>query len=172
MERYEMAELLSKKAGVTLEEAREALAANEWDLLDAMVALERRGRTDVPTVTVDAGGSGYSEPQPVKSAPKKDPLFTNGFAAIWHYIKRFFKLLVETNFQVIRKEESIFFLPTLVLVLLLLCCFWIVVPALILGLFVGCSYRFEGPKAADAANRAMDKLGDVVENIKDTLDAE
>ena len=71
MERYEMAELLSKKAGVTLEEARQALAENEWDLLDAMVALERRGRTDIPTVTVDAGQTGYSEPQPVKSAASR-----------------------------------------------------------------------------------------------------
>lgn len=175
MERYEMAELLSKKAGVTLEEARAALAENEWDMLDAMIALERRGRTVVPTVTVDGGDGGeggWSEPRPVKSAPKKDPVFTNGFAAIWHYVKRLCQLAAETDFQILRRENVVLSVPVLVLVILLTCCFWIVLPALILGLFVGCSYRFEGKKAAEAANRAMDKLGGVMENIKDTLDAE
>ena len=54
--------------------------------------------------------------------------------------------------------------------ILLVVCFWFILPVLVIGLFVGCSYRFEGKKAAKAANRAMDKLGGVVENIKDTLD--
>ena len=171
MERYEMAELLSKKAGVSLEEARQALAENEWDLLDAMVALERRGRTAVETVTVDgADQSGYAEPQPVKNTVKKEPIFTNGFAEIWHYIKRFWRFLLETSFTVCRRNERIFSVPILVLVILLLCSFWVVLPLLVIGLFVGCKYRFEGRKAAEAANRAMEKLDGVVENIKDSLD--
>ena len=173
MERYEMAELLSKKAGVTLEEARQALAENEWDMLDAMVALERRGRAAVETVTVDgAQDSAYSEPQPVKNTAKKEPIFTNGFAMIWHYIKRLWRLSLDTSFNVIRREETIFSVPVLVLVILLACFFWVVLPLLVIGLFVGCSYRFDGQKGAEAANRAMDRIDSVVENIKDTLDDE
>lgn len=172
MERYEMAELLSKKANVSLEEARQALAENEWDILDAMVALERRYKTAVEPVTVDrtAGGEEYTEPQPVKSAPKKEPVFTNGFATIWHYIKRLARLSVETNFTILHRGKPLLSVPVLVLVLLLVCCFWVVLPLLVIGLFVGCQYHFEGKGAADAANRVMDKVGDVVENIKDTLD--
>lgn len=174
MERYEMAELLSKKAGVSLEEARQALAENEWDILDAMVALERRNHAVPAAVTVDRSGSGeeYSEPQPqpVKSAPKKDPVFTNGFAMMWHYIKRVCVLSVETHFTVVRKEKEVISIPVLVLVILLAACFWFMLPLLVIGLFVGCQYRFEGKKGVEAANRAMDKLGDVVENIKDSLD--
>ena len=173
MERYEMAELLSRKAGVTLEEARQALAENEWDMLDAMVALERRGRAAVETVTVDGAQSGaYSEPQPVKNTAKKEPIFTNGFAAIWHYIKRLWRLSLDTSFNVIRREETIFSVPVLVLVILLACFFWVVLPLLVIGLFVGCSYRFGGQKGAEAANRTMDRIDSVVENIKDTLDDE
>ena len=171
MERYEMAERLSRKAGVSLEEARQALAENEWDLLDAMVALERRGRTAVQTVTVDnAGENAYTEPQPVKNTVKKEPFFTNGFAEIWHYIKRLWRLALDTSFTIHRKGEQIFGVPILVLVILLVCCFWVVLPLLVIGLFVGCKYRFEGKKGAEAANRAMEKLDGVVENIKDTLD--
>ena len=173
MERYEMAELLSKKAGVSLEEARQALAENEWDLLDAMVALERRGRTAVETVTVDtAGESAYSEPQQVRNTVKKESFFTNGFAEIWHYIKRLWRFLLDTSFTVTRRGEQLFSVPILVLVILLLCCFWVVLPVLVIGLFIGCKYRFEGKKGADAANRAMEKLDGVVENIKDTLDGD
>ena len=172
MERYEMAELLSKKAGVSLEEARQALADNEWDILDAMVALERRRQTVQEPVTVDrtAGGEPEAEPQPVKSGPRREPVLTNGFAQIWHYIKRLAQLSVETSFDVIRRDKILLSVPVLVLVVLVAACFWITVPALILAMFVGCRYRFRGRKGAEAANRAMDKLGDVVENIRDSLD--
>ena len=173
MERYEMAELLSKKAGVSLEEARQALAENEWDLLDAMVALERRGRTAMESVTVDGTKeNAYSEPQQVKNTVRKESFFTNGFAEIWHYIKRLWRLSLDTSFTVTRRGEQIFGIPVLVLVVLLLCCFWVVLPLLVIGLFIGCKYRFEGRKGADAANRAMERLDGMVENIKDTLDGD
>jgi hypothetical protein len=53
MEHYEMAELLSQKAHVSLEQARQALIDNNWDILDAIVALERRGKGSIPTVDVE-----------------------------------------------------------------------------------------------------------------------
>ena len=172
MERYEMAELLSKKAGVSLEEARAALDENEWDLLDAMVALERRHNTPAP-ITVEAGGTeaGYSEPQPVKSAPKREPVFTNGFAMLWHYVKRLCRLSVETSFNVVRRDKVILSVPVLVLVILLLSCFWVVIPALLIAMFVGCRYQFSGARSA-AANRVMEKVGDAVENLRDSLDSD
>ena len=117
MERYEMAELLSKKAGVSLEEARQALAENEWDILDAMVALERRRGEAAKAVEVDREDSvEYTELQPVKNASKREPVFTNGFAMIWHYIKRALQLSVESFFTVTRKDNTLISVPVLVLV--------------------------------------------------------
>lgn len=178
MERYEMAELLSRKAGVSLEEARQALADNEWDILDAMIALERKHAPAAEPVTVgagpEAGGYGYTvpeAPQPVKNTAKKDPVFTNGFAQLWGYIKKLFALLIHTNFTVTRKEKEIMSFPVIWLVVLLICCFWVTLPALIIGMFVGCQYRFEGMgKASAAANRAMEKLDSAVDSVKDALD--
>ena len=173
MERYEMAETLSRKAGVTLEEARQALEDSEWDMLDAMIALERKNRAAQPQPLVVSGGpepGAYSAPaqtQPV-TAPKKDPVLTNGFAELWEYIKKFFGLLVNTMFTVTRRDRTIMSFPVFWLVVLLICCFWVTVPAMIIGLFVGCKYRFEGKgKASDAANRAMESLEDVVDDVKD-----
>ena len=41
MTNYEMVELLRQKANVSYEEAKAALEASDWDLLDAIVLLER-----------------------------------------------------------------------------------------------------------------------------------
>ena len=45
MEDFEKVEKLSQKANVSMEDARAALEANNWDLLDAMIDLERQGKT-------------------------------------------------------------------------------------------------------------------------------
>ncbi|HSK67965.1 MAG TPA: hypothetical protein VLA21_01755 [Candidatus Limnocylindria bacterium] len=41
MERLDMAETLARKAGVNLKDARDALARENWDMLDAMLLLRR-----------------------------------------------------------------------------------------------------------------------------------
>ena len=173
MERFEMAELLSSKAGVTLEEARQALADNEWDMLDAMIALERRGRTVQPQPVVVGGGpepGAYSVPaqtRPVTDTAQKDPVLTNGFAELWGYIKKFFRLLVDTIFTVSRRDRVLMSFPVIWLVLLLICCFWVTLPAMIIGLFFGCKYRFDGrSKASDAANKAMESFEDAVDEVR------
>ncbi|MDI9521609.1 MAG: DUF4342 domain-containing protein [Bacillota bacterium] len=44
MERLEMVERLKAKAGVTYEEAKNALEESNWDLLQAMIDLENKGK--------------------------------------------------------------------------------------------------------------------------------
>lgn len=171
MEHYEMAELLSKKAGVSLEEARQALQDNEWDMLDAMVALERTHKAVGDPVIVDGAEetAGYSEPKKVKNTARHND-FKDGFSQIGHYIKRIFQLSVETDFVIVRRDKEILRMPVLVMVVLLFICFWFTLPVMVLGLFLGCRYHLEGKHAAGAVNRAMDKVADAVDNLKDTLD--
>ena len=59
MTNYEMVELLRSKANVTYEEAKAALEESNWDILDAMVLLERQGK-------VTDKGSAYSTAQDKK----------------------------------------------------------------------------------------------------------
>lgn len=175
MEHYEMAELLSRKAGVSLEEARAALEENEWDILDAMVALERKNGAAAQQVAVEPepDGGAYSSPRtnPVKNtAGKGQSFFTNGFSQIWYYVKRIARMTVENDFVIIRKDRPALTFPVLVLLILLVFGFWFVVAALVIGLFIGCRYRFEGKELGrEAANKAMDKIGDAVDNLKETL---
>ncbi len=44
MERNEMINILIRKANINEEEAQEVLEKCNWDLLDAIVYLERRGK--------------------------------------------------------------------------------------------------------------------------------
>ena len=172
MERYEMAELLSKKANVTLEEAREALAENEWDMLDAMVALERKYRRTDDTVRVDGAAGEAGAPQPV-STKKKDEGhmgFKAGMRELWRMICRLFRITLDNDFCVRRFDREILSVPVLVLIVLIIFCFWIILPVLLIGLFFGCRYRFEGHELGKpVVNKAMDKLGDVAEDIKEKL---
>ena len=48
MDKLEKVEKLRERANVSYEEARSALEENDWDLLDAMVALEKSGKTSGP----------------------------------------------------------------------------------------------------------------------------
>ncbi len=51
MENYEKVEKLRERANVSYEEAKEALEQNNWDILDAMIALEKSGKAAGPKQT-------------------------------------------------------------------------------------------------------------------------
>ncbi len=171
MERYEMAELLSKKANVSLEEAKIALEENEWDMLDAMVALERKYRKADDAVRVDAAET-EDAPQPV-STKKKDEGhmgFKAGMRELLCMIRKLFRITLDNDFCVRRFDREVLSVPVLVLIVLMIFCFWIIIPLIIIGLFFGCRYRFEGRELGKPmVNKAMDKLGDVAEDIKEKL---
>ena len=171
MERYEMAELLSRKAGVTLEEARQALEDNDWDMLDAMVALERAhnksGGVHVETGTEEPAGV-----KPVKNVSSKDGagVFTNGFAVLWGYVKKLFRISLDNDFVVLHHDKQVLAVPVLVLVVLLFASFGLMLVVLLAGLFLDCKYHFAGRQLGqEGINAAMDKVSDLAGDIKQSI---
>ena len=62
MEHMDMIDKLKEKAGISREEAADALTRADWDMLEALVILEREGRIAPLTssvVTADAAQNGY-----------------------------------------------------------------------------------------------------------------
>ncbi len=51
MEQLEKVEKLREKTGVTYDEAKIALEANDWDVLDAIVYLEKQGKIKSPNIS-------------------------------------------------------------------------------------------------------------------------
>ncbi len=177
MERYEMAELLSQKAGVTLEEARTALDENNWDLLDAMVALERAHKTAGPSVHMETEAApAYTNPvRPVKNVSRhKGPgFFSNGFAVLWEYIKKLFRITLDNDFVVTYHDKRLMAVPVLVMIVLFFASFGLMLVVLIAGLFCSCRYHFEGRQLGrDTINQAMDKASDIAQDIKESFRAD
>ena len=115
MEKMEKVEALRNKAGVTYEEAKAALEANNWDVLDAMIALEKEGKVkqtssskaEVLTgdVVTENGQKGSSEPKRRK--------FMN-------WIKDILRKANRNAFEVSKDGKIILTVPVLVFVIVLL----------------------------------------------------
>ena len=87
MTNYEMVELLRQKANVSYEEAKAALEAANWDLLDAIVLLEREGK--VPEN--DARFSTRTEEEKADEGKKKkdrDGAFKDGARTVGGIFRR------------------------------------------------------------------------------------
>lgn len=170
MTNEEMIEKLSRAAGVDPKDAERALEANEWDLFDAMIALEREGKTeksgaDVQTVIGEACDESEA-PRRVTNSAKK-----NGEGGFRETVKNLLHKLMKTAFVVERKGEELLRFPTLLLVLLALFGFWFTIPALLIGMALGCRFRFEGKgETSAAANRAMDDIQSMVYSAREKVE--
>ncbi len=140
MEHHEMAEKLVEKCGISYEEAGEVLKETNFDLLEAMIVLERRGKL------------GSSVNNKYSTGMKPDLyMYSEKTAADAESIKEFFSIAWQKicqvcrdllKYQVVISKDGIEKLAfPLVLAIALLCCtaglcFLIV----IITMFNGCSY--------------------------------
>ena len=70
--------------------------------------------------------------------------------------------LVDNELEIWRRDKPVTALPVLILVLLVIFVYYLTIPLLILGLFLGFRYRFSGP------DLERDSLNDVMDNVADT----
>lgn len=160
MTQYEMTEKLSEKMGVSMEEAKAALEAADWDMLDAALRLEQAHGAKQQT---------YSTEQ----APRVEEKIEN--EANWKTMLKkigggIAKLIACGNrnrLEVRRKDKLVLELPVTALVILLVLAFWVSLPLLVIGLFTGFRYSFNGPELGkEAVNSAMDKAAAAAEKVK------
>jgi len=176
MTTFENVEKLRERANVTYEEAKQALDACGGDLLDAMIYLENKGKACPPP-----GGGSYSssaQPPPEQetyedpraAAQPQDQTFGWWMQQIWNFCCSLLHKGIRNNLEVWEKNELWFSLPVLIFVILLLVAFWVVIPALIIGLFCGLRYRFSGRDIDKTpANNVMDSCAKAAENIKEEI---
>lgn len=160
MEHFEMVEKLREKAHVSYEEAKAALEASGWDLLDAMVYLEKDGKIDQGQA---ASFTTREEPRPQQTRPDHGK---GAFARLIDMLAGLINKMNEISLQVRRGKQVLFQLPLIAFLLLLIFAFWFTIPAMVVALFFGVTYRFVGINGVDGVNRVMDKAADMAENIK------
>ena len=204
MTQYEMTEKISEKCNVTLEEAKAALEAGEWNMLTAAQSLEQEKlrrlqeldevasscAAAVAVAPVEAAGQG-AEAEAAESveptvqaesadaaepgakadkaerekAAKRD--HGQGLRNLDQHVRRLLAFGNRNRLVVRKGDETLVELPVTVLALALLCAFWVCLPLMVLGLFVGCRYSFSGKELGrEGINSALGKAADAAEQVK------
>ena len=166
MEHFEMVEKLRQKADVTYEEARDALEATDWDILDALVLLEGQGKVHTEE---KSEYTTQPEPEPVPEAAHAGE-FRDGCRKFSVFLRTLFQKANANFFTISRRQEEIVSMPVTVLVLLLII-FWpfsfIVLAA---GMFVGFRYAFHGPDMGTKVNNVMNRAADAIQDKENRVD--
>jgi len=172
----EQVDKLREYANVSYEEAKNALERNEGDILQALIDLEQEGKTKAPQGGGTYGtyeSSGQEDDKSWKNtkdgAEEPSPFRDN--------MNRFWKWLGEiihkgnVNLFIVRKRgEYLVKLPLTVMVLLLAFMFWVMIPLLVVGLFFGFQYSFEGPDFKNSkVNQVMDSVSQAADDIKESV---
>lgn len=181
MENNEMLEKLREKTGVSYEEAKAVLEEKNYDILDAVLELERQGKTDAPKDgSYTAGASQDMEnvrkfevAQKQYEEDCKKNNFKEGCKNFADFFRAMFRKSLEIDFNISKDNKKVASVPLLILILLLLGFFWVTVPLIIVGLFFGITYNFTGiDKVVVDVNEVCDKASQTAENIKNEFKKE
>ena len=175
MDKLEKVELVRAKAGVSYQDAKEALEACEYDVLDAIIWLENAGKADVQTASYETtSNSSYTqaaspemrEAQEEYQRTSKKTKVGEVFSGFGEESRKIIRAGIDMTFIAERNGHAVVSVPLIIVVAGIL--FWgASIWLLIVGLFFGFRYRIEGasPLTIDV-NEAMDKAADAAESIK------
>lgn len=167
MNEYEKVEKLREKTNVTYEEAKAALEQSNWDLLDAIVQLEREGKI--------SNGSAHHSTKSDSPASEPEPEPRSRFAeraiVFCEQITKLIRICNRNHFAIHYKDKQVMTMPVTVLILLLMCLHFIGLIALAAGLFFGLRYSIVGSELGKpAVNDVMDKAANAAENVRETVE--
>ena len=179
MDNLEKAEKIREKTGVSYEDAKKALEACDYDMLDAIVYLETLGKIKGPAsvsyTSVNAGeyydrdmGSAefiQAQKNYEKSCKGSDLGETIDKIASW--VGSVVKKAWDIKFVVSRKDEEIFRIPLLVLIVLMIVTVFTTLVVLVVGLFCDFRYRLDGVDDVSVnINEFCDRAGNAASDIK------
>ena len=151
----EQVEQLRAKADVSYTDARAALEQSNGDLLGALIWLEQRGKLRTEKggfYSTDGSGKGEETEEvllPIRTERRRE------------------RRSVQNELEIWRKGKAISSVPIIILIVLMVLGFWVVIPALIVGLFLACKYSFAGPNLGrEDLNEIMDTVSDAADQIK------
>lgn len=172
MDEFEKVEKLRTRANVSYEEAKEALNASNGDLLDAMIYLEKQGKTATEAAYVSAPlaqNPFKSESNGSADAADKKAKRAEAAGKVKGFIKKVACVLRDNTFVVERKGNVLFTLPAWALAIIIVLLWHVSLPAIVIALFFGVRYRFEGKDDLSKVNNVMNKAGEAADSVIDTF---
>ena len=183
MDNFEKIEQLVNKAGCSYEDAKAALEGCGWDMIDAIISLERDGKIKkesaaytaqpaqdaeiVSEVTVDNTGS-RSGNQSNSGNAGKSAKAAKEKKGLW---KRFKSIMTDNRLVIIKSNgQQLADLPIWIPVLALMCFFWATLILAVIAMVFGCRFHFEGKDLGKInINDTMDKATDYAEKVRNDL---
>ena len=135
-----MAEKLVEKCGITYEEAGEVLKEADYDLLEAMIILERRGRlgNGVNKYSTGIMQNNYTSTR-YESAADAESL--GEFIKIaWRKLCEFCRDLLKYQVVISKNGREMINFPLILAMILVCCTAGVVFAAVVITLMSGCSY--------------------------------
>lgn len=172
MEHLELVEKLVAKTSVSYEDAKNALEACQWDILDAMVYLEKLGKVQAPKAA--SYSTQYEKTEQFEraaNAHSRKSSFTETLNKFFGWCGDMIRKGNENFFNIEKGGKIIVTMPVTIFVILLIFAFWLILP-LAAGLFFGFKYSFSGNMTVKVdINDAMDKASEMAENLKKELES-
>ncbi len=149
MEHMEMVEKLHEKANISYTDAKNALERSGWDMLEALVLLEREGKIAPLTASTTSLDDNQSYETVTATASKKESNFQSAMSKAWDKIKKLLLDGLKNDFVVTRNGKEILRVQILIAIILCLCIWKVMLAALVIGLILDCRYSFEEKSSAD-----------------------
>jgi Sec-independent protein translocase protein TatA len=169
MTHFEMVEKLREKANVSYEEAKAALEKADWDLLDAMLILEKQGRIGGNGDKGSSGAGEYTTKREKKTerAEKDRHTFGEKLGKFGRWLARMVAIGNANILEVYRNGEKLMAISVTTFAVLLLFIFPLPLILMVVGLFFGFKYKFQGPNfGRDAINSAIDRAANMADGAK------
>ncbi|MGL4107388.1 ubiquitin [Clostridium sp. LP20] len=177
MDNLKLVEKLKEKTNISYEEAKEAMEKSNWDILEAMLYLEEKGRIPRPSTRIfytnEYKENNKHEDQ-INNKDKKNHYYNekkgNIFGGIFEWVCKFIDTCNNILFE-IRKEDIVFLsIPITVIGLLLIFTFWIVIPLAIVGLFFDIEFSLSSNKVdIGKVNNIFKLLSENIKKLKEEL---
>lgn len=135
-----MAEKLVEKCGITYEEAGEVLKEADYDLLEAMIILERRGRlgNGVNKYSTGIMQNNYTSTR-YESAADAESL-GEFIKIVWRKLCEFCRDLLKYQVVISKNGREMINFPLILAIILVCCTAGVVFAAVVISLMSGCSY--------------------------------
>lgn len=151
---FKMTEQLSRKMHITLEQAKTALEASDWNMLTATHFLEqeefRQKQLLNEVAAAEASdeeprhGQSISEDHTTEKAEERAQMKEKGLKKLGRAIMNLIAIGNRNRFAIHKGGEQLLEMPVTVLALLLLFSFGTCAFLLVIGLFAGCRYSING----------------------------
>ena len=177
MDKLNLVEKLREKTGITYEDAKRVLEINNWDILDAILDLEKEGKVKGPSVSIfytnEYNENYEDEDQQFNfQEVKKDNNYksNNNFEGIFEAICKVIDTCNNIFIEIMGKNNFFLKLPLTVVIVLLIFGFWILIPLVVIGLFLDIKFSVESKKVnTDKTNDILSKISKEVQNIKSKI---